>query len=242
MSMAYFFAPPPAWHGATIDLDGGETRHLHVLRLKAGEEIRVMDGAGRTASCRLRELSRHRAIAEIGESEVAPRDKALAIMALAMSKATRRGFFMEKAVELGCAAVWIWQGENSQGKIPAGFAESVRGQMIAGAKQCANPWLPEVRTFANAAEMIGEAARADYKILPYEQQKGQPLLEYSMLGRPGTTVYVIGPEGGFSPAAIELMAAAGFVAVSLGQRVLRCETAAVLCLGLHYRASQAIAR
>lgn len=39
MSMAYFFAPPPAWHGATIDLDGGETRHLHVLRLKAGEEI-----------------------------------------------------------------------------------------------------------------------------------------------------------------------------------------------------------
>lgn len=242
MSMAYFFAPPPAWHGATIDLDGGETRHLHVLRLKAGEEIRVMDGASRTASCRLRELSRHRAIAEIGESEVAPRDKALAIMALAMSKATRRGFFMEKAVELGCAAVWIWQGENSQGKIPAGFAESVRGQMIAGAKQCANPWLPEVRTFANAAEMIGEAARADYKILPYEQQKGQPLLEYSMLGRPGTTVYVIGPEGGFSPAEIELMAAAGFVAVSLGQRVLRCETAAVLCLGLHYRASQAIAR
>ena len=90
--------------------------------------------------------------------------------------------------------------------------------------------------------MIGEAARADYKILPYEQQKGQPLLEYSMLGRPGTTVYVIGPEGGFSPAEIELMAAAGFVAVSLGQRVLRCETAAVLCLGLHYRASQAIAR
>lgn len=242
MSMACFFAPPHSWHGARIDLDGGEARHMHVLRFKPGEEIRVMDGAGRMARCRLKELSRHGAVAEIGESEVTPRDKSLAIMALAMSKATRRGFFMEKAVELGCAGVWIWQGENSQGKIPADFAENVRGQMIAGAKQCANPWLPEARTFASAAQMIGEAARADYKILPYEQQEGQPVLEYSMLGRPGTTVYVIGPEGGFSPAEVKLLDAAGFVAVSLGPRVLRCETAAVLCLGLHYWASQAIAR
>lgn len=242
MSLANFFAPPPAWHGTTIELDGGETRHLYVLRIKPGEQIRVMDGMGRAAICSLKDISRHRAVAEILESEAVSRGQSLAIMALAMSKATRRGFFMEKAVELGCAGVWIWQGENSQGKIPADFAENVRGQMIAGAKQCGNLWLPEARTFACIADVAREAARADYKILPYEQQEGQPVLEHSMLGRPGTTVYVIGPEGGFSPAEIKLLDAAGFVTVSLGSRVLRCETAAVLCLGLHYWSSQATAR
>ncbi len=211
MSMAYFSRPPPAWHGATIDLDGGETRHLHVLRLKAGEEIRVMDGAGRTASCRLRELSRHRAIAEIGESEVAPRDKVLGDHGACHEQGHPPRLLYGKGRGAGLRRGVDLAGENSQGaKFRPVSPKSVRGQMIAGAKQCANPWLPEVRTFANAAEMIGEAARADYKILPYEQQKGQPLLEYSMLGRPGTTVYVIGPEGGFSPAEIELMAAAGF--------------------------------
>lgn len=236
--MTCFYAPPSAWNGTTIELDGGEACHLHVLRLNIGAEIKIMDGQGQLAICRLADLAKHGARAEILESEKFPREESRAIIALALSKATRRGFFMEKAMELGCSAIWIWQGDNSQGRIPSNFAENARAQLVAGAKQCANPWLAEVRTFSGIREVAREALKADYRILPYEQQAGQPMLDYSMLGRQGETVYVIGPEGGFSGTELETLAGAGFVAVSLGKRVLRCETAAVLCLGLHYWAAQ----
>ncbi|MDR1659993.1 MAG: RsmE family RNA methyltransferase, partial [Desulfovibrio sp.] len=51
------------------------------------------------------------------------------------------------------------------------------------------------------------------------------------------SVYVIGPEGGFSQRELAVLHAAGFAPASLGKRVLRCETAAALCLGLHWWAS-----
>ena len=64
------------------------------------------------------------------------------------------------------------------------------------------------------------------------------MLTPDLAGRPGLSVYVIGPEGGFSARELDILHTAGFAAVSLGARVLRCETAATLCLGIHWWASQ----
>ena len=54
------------------------------------------------------------------------------------------------------------------------------------------------------------------------------------LGQPGRTLCVVGPEGGFTAQEVEKLTAAGFLPATLGERVLRWETAAVLCLGLHW--------
>ena len=64
------------------------------------------------------------------------------------------------------------------------------------------------------------------------------MLSPTMAGQRGLTVYVIGPEGGFSQRELTMLTQSGFCAVSLGTRVLRCETAATLCLGIHWWASQ----
>ena len=64
------------------------------------------------------------------------------------------------------------------------------------------------------------------------------MLTPALAGQPGLSVYVIGPEGGFSSRELDVLKHSGFIAVSLGNRVLRCETAATLCLGLHWWASQ----
>ena len=167
-----------------------------------------------------------------------PQPRARAVMALALSKAVRRGFFMEKAAELGAAGVWLWQGDHSQGRLAENAASASLGQLIAGAKQCGNPWLPEVRAFADIGGVIGQAAGADFRLLPWERQEGVAMLGPGMAGRAGTTVYVIGPEGGFSPRELAALGEAAFTPVSLGARILRCETAAALCLGLHWWASQ----
>ena len=239
MSGPFFYLPPEAW-GHEVALEGQEAKHLgQVLRLGPGDEVGLLDGQGRTGRFVIRAAGKKNARLECLDESFTPRPVSLAVMALAFSKAVRRGFFMEKAVELGAHAVWLWQGDHSQGKLPAGARESCLGQMIAGAKQSGNPWLPEVRVLSSGADELAELSRtADQRFLPWEMQENVPMLTPDLAGRPGLSVYVIGPEGGFSARELDILHTAGFAAVSLGARVLRCETAATLCLGIHWWASQ----
>lgn len=243
-----FYLAPDRWpaggpggapqSGAEICLDGQEAMHCRVIRLAPGDGVLLLDGRGRLGRCRVLVVGRKHVRLELLSWSTQPQPTARAVMALAFSKATRRGFFMEKAVELGAAGIWLWQGDYSQGHLPDDATLDCLGKMIAGAKQCANPWLPEVRALTGIDEVVALAAGADWRLLPWEMQEGVPMLEPGMAGRPGLTVYVIGPEGGFSPRELTVLRATAFTPVSLGGRILRCETAATLCLGLHWWASQ----
>lgn len=236
-----FYLPPERWESPSgIVLDGQEARHMtQVLRLRAGDRVALLDGQGRAGQCRIRRISGKEALLDLLEERFAPRPSSLPVVALAFSKAARRGFFAEKAAELGAHAVWLWQGDFSQGKLPPRAADAWHAQMIAGIKQSGNLWLPEVQALAGGVEeLTHHAAKADRRILPWELEAASSIIAPSRLGLPGVTVYVIGPEGGFSPRELAALDATGFARVSLGGRILRCETAATLCLGLHWWASQ----
>lgn len=237
MSIPAFFLSPDKWSSA-LALTGQEARHAHVLRLNPGDAALLIDGQGKSAVCRVSAMDKKTVRLEMESETFTPRPKALPIMALAFSKATRRGFFFEKASELGADEVWLWRADRSQGDISEALAENCRGQLVAGCKQCHNPWIPRLRVLRNAAELVENASMANWRVLPWEVSEGVPMLMADQLGRPGITVYVIGPEGGFSPDEITRFQNAGFMPASLGNRVLRCETAATLCLGLHWWASQ----
>lgn len=226
--------------GETAELKGEEARHLQkVLRMRVGDRVRLLDGQGTSGLYRVEEMCRGSVCLRRQEESYTPRPESGAIVALALSRATRRGFFMEKAVELGALGVWIWQAERSQGRLDASSAAAWRRQLVAGAKQSANPWLPELRLFEKGISELAPAARevGNQLILPWERQEGQPMLSPKMAQAGGISIYVIGPEGGFADSELEQLFASGFVAVSLGGHVLRCETAAVLCLGIHWWAS-----
>ncbi|MBE6440902.1 MAG: 16S rRNA (uracil(1498)-N(3))-methyltransferase [Desulfovibrio desulfuricans] len=243
MSTPFFYLPPERW-GAQPTLEGQEARHLaQVLRIAPGAQVGLLDGRGRSGVFTVLESGKRTVrLARVSET-LTPAPNARAVMALAYSKAVRRGFFMEKAVELGAHAVWLWQGERSQGRLSPAAGEASLGQMIAGAKQSGNPWLPEVRVLTRGVDELAERAReADHRILPWELQDGVHMLTPELAGQTGLTVYVIGPEGGFSERELTVLRQAQFTAVSLGCRVLRCETAATLCLGLHWWASQQAGR
>ncbi len=235
----YFYAEPAAFAGS-IKLSGQESQHLAgVLRLKEGAAVRVLDGEGRIADAVVLHADKRQTELSITNITATPRPRSLPVIALAFSKAVRRGFFLEKAVELGAYEVWLWQGEHSQGKLPDSVRENWQGKMTAGCKQCHNPWLPKVRAFpCGLSDVLKEAAPFEHHILPWEKQEGVPVVTASELGQDGRTIYVIGPEGGFSQNERSALKQAGYTAVSFGQRILRCETAATLCLGLHWWASQ----
>ncbi len=230
--------------GARLRLEGQESRHLaSVLRLRAGTEVRVLDGEGREARARVLESGKRESLLEVLSLRRTPRPLSRAVVALALSKAVRSGFFFEKAVELGAAEVWLWRAERSQGRLPESVREAWQAKMAAGSKQSGNPWMPLVRAFPEGVSGVVEAAAPfEGHVLPWEAQEGVEMLGPELLGRAGTTIYVIGPEGGFSPSELEALRGAGYQARSLGRRVLRCETAATLCLGLHWWSSELAAR
>ena len=239
MSVPFFYLAPECW-GDTANLEGQEARHLgQVLRAEPGTEVGLLDGRGRSGIFVVRKVGKKNVQLERVSEPLTPAPLSQAVVALAYSKAVRRGFFMEKAVELGAHGVWLWQGDHSQGKLSATAEEACLGQMIAGAKQSGNPWLPEVRALSGGVDqLIHLSHAADHRILPWELQDGVHMLTPEMAGQPGLTVYVVGPEGGFSQRELAALNNAKFTPVSLGARVLRCGTAATLCLGIHWWASQ----
>lgn len=237
MSAPAFYLPATAWAKHCV-LTGEEAKHAQVLRLKIGEEVLVMDGKGASAICEIQKIDRKEIALKMRREWQTPAPESRPIIAIALSKAARRGFFLEKAAELGAWAVWLWQAQRSQGEIQAKLAESCRAQLRAGAKQCHNPWFPELAVLGQAEELAQKALPCSWRILPWEEKANDPIISLAQLGRAGETVYAIGPEGGLTEAEVACLRKAGFITASLGKRVLRCETAATLCLGLHWWASQ----
>lgn len=237
MSLPAFYLPPADWKAECL-LTGDEARHFLVLRIRKGDNALILDGQGRSAICRVIEIGRRDIRLEMISARETPRPESRPIIAIALSKAARRGFFLEKAAELGAWQVWLWQAERSQGHIDAKLLESCRAQLRAGAKQCHNPWFPELVAAGDAASLSRLSESCQWRVLPWEARAGEPVIGLDQLGNPGDSIYALGPEGGLTDKEAGRLIEAGFAPASLGERVLRCETAATLCLGLHWWAFQ----
>ena len=124
MSVPFVYLAPECW-GDTANLEGQEARHLgQVLRAEPGTEVGLLDGRGRSGIFVVRKVGKKNVQLERVSETLTPAPLSRAVVALAYSKAVRRGFFMEKAVELGEHGVWPWQGDYSQGKLSAAAEEA----------------------------------------------------------------------------------------------------------------------
>lgn len=217
-------------------LEGQEARHLvKVLRAREGDSIRLLDGKGREGVFAITATEKTRVHLEPQTITEHPAPAASTVLAVGWAKSVRRGWLLEKAVELEAGGIWLWQADRSQSRVPEDIKDSWEGQMIAGAKQSLNPWLPELRTIPEGVRSLVEYAQQfDRTFILWEGQSPSALLSPAMLGQTGRTLFVLGPEGGFSEAEVRTLTDGGFTPVSLGRRILRWETAALLCLGLDW--------
>ena len=234
-----FYLPPELW-GPPFTLEGPEAHHLdRVLRLPPGRTIRLFDGEGRSGLFCIEKKNKKNIFLERLEETLAPRPPVEITLACGFSKALRRGWFLEKAVELEASALWLWQGDHSQCSLPDKEKQTWKANLVSGAKQCENPWLPSLRMLpGGVADLVAEKPAFTTACMLYEGDTKGAMLTRELLEKPGKTLLVIGPEGGFSPNEAETLAQAGIQAVSLGNRVLRWETAAIMALGLAWWARQ----
>lgn len=219
-------------------LTGTEAHHAsRVVRVKSGEEVRVFDGLGREALAEVDYVGKNRIDLAPREVRVLPAPARSVTLAVAWTKALRRSWLLEKAVELEASAIWFWQADRSQGKIPDEPKETWTAQLVAGAKQCEAAWIPELRTFPKGfAEVSAAATSTPKRFVLWEDPHTPRMLTGDDLAGTESLLFILGPEGGFSPKEETQFTApgTGFMPVSLGRRVLRWETAALLCLGLAF--------
>ena len=240
-TMHSFYLAPEAW-AEPFPLEGGEAHHLlRVLRLKTGATIRLFDGLGRHGLFRIASVGKGSATLEPLEEAFEPPPLTRCTLAAGFSKALRRGWFMEKTVELEASAVWFWQGDYSQASLPDAEKSKWKAALIAGAKQCETARLPELAMVQGGVRGIVERRNEfDRAFMLYEGDTGGRLLCREDLAFQGSLLLVVGPEGGFSPAEAAVLSEAGVLPVSLGNRILRWETAAVLTLGMAWWARQGL--
>ena len=202
--MKTFFLEANKW-AEHCTLDGQEAKHaIKVLRMKSGDTVRLLDGQGREGTFVITSTSKHSIELEQQEIVQHPQPEPQHYVAIGWGKSVRRGWILEKAVEFGAGGVWFWQADRSQSKVPSEVKEGWEGQMIAGAKQCDNPWLPKLATFTDGAKgVMARAGEFDNIFMLWEGQSPSDVLSEKELELKGKTLFIIGPEGGFSEAEAE---------------------------------------
>jgi len=232
--MHTFYLAPQNWKPPYI-LEGQEAIHLiKVLRIQPGTTVKLLDGKGRLGLFKLEQVKKKKAYLQPVKiwSQDTPVKKIS--LALGWNRSIRRSLILEKAVELKAWQIIFWRGQFSQGRPAGAPKDNWMNRLIAAAKQSQNPWLPEILNLSGLSELIHYAKHFKQKIVLWEKCSPENILTGQDLSREEKNLVVIGPEGGLSMDEINKLTQNGFQIFSLGTSVLRWETAAILCLGLHY--------
>ena len=233
--MTRFFVEPDQMQGQQILLVGENAQHAKVLRLKAGEEVLVCDGAGQECLCRVAAFDGSEVELEVLERREASAEAAVDVSVyMAFPKADKLEHVIQKATELGACEIVAFPSARciSRPDEKSLKKKLERWQKIAAsaAEQSGRGRIPEVRVVASFAAALEQAAKADKALMFYENEQATTL-RMALESSPFRTVSLLtGPEGGLEEKEVEQARAAGLQVCTLGKRILRCETAPLCAL------------
>ena len=212
-----------------------DTAHhaARVLRLREGELALLFDGRGGEYGARLSMPGRGQVVAEIGDLRDVERESPLAVtLVQAVSSGEKMDFTIQKAVELGVAAIQPVLTMKSLVRLSAEREARKlvhwKRVVIAACEQCGRNRLPEVREAMSVETYCRKPGPASLRLLL--SPEGNSGLKDMRDRIEHAVTLAVGPEAGFSAAEEQLLRRAGFVPVRLGQRILRTETAALAAL------------
>jgi 16S rRNA (uracil1498-N3)-methyltransferase len=247
--MHRFYLPPERCAGTALRLDGREAHHaLHVLRLKRGGRVSVLDGAGNEFFCEVETAARDSVTLSVKEQKSTPPPPCAITLLQAVPKGKIIESILQKSVELGAARIVPILSERVVTQLDDGGAEAKRDKWqqvaIEAIKQCGATWLPEVALPQTIKQFLARPEKFDLLLvgsLQTERRHPREWLrefETKRVRRPQSVGVWIGPEGDFTLEELQAIQAAGARPITLGTLTLRVETAAIYCLSfLNYELS-----
>ncbi|MCL2221598.1 MAG: 16S rRNA (uracil(1498)-N(3))-methyltransferase [Oscillospiraceae bacterium] len=250
--MIRFFTNPENIDNKRIKLSDEDRYHMRSLRLKPNEEFIVCDGTGTDYVCKLC-AGAEETTAEILRQEQSRGEPSIdCTIYLAYAKGDRLDYAVQKAVELGAKEIVLFKSKRCIAT-PDNVAKKLkRLHKISheAAKQCGRGIIPTVKNIEQYSEIIDIAAKeSTLSILLYEDESTLHLKQVleqhfdfhsgadrtrsptsGITNNKQTISIISGPEGGFEIGEAEAARESGIYAVSIGQRILRSETAPIAAL------------
>lgn len=232
--MDYFYVPPKQIRDRLAVIRDDEFKHLtRVVRKKEGERIVLLDGEDTSYEAVIRTIAKDHAECEILGSTRRLNEPSIEVT-LAVSilrNPARFDVLVEKTTELGVRAIIPIVSERT---IPKSEKHARLEKIaLAAMKQCGRSYLPRILPLSRFGDVLAMADQFSLRILPHEQVSADSSITRVRGDHPkvSSVLIVVGPEGGFTDEEVAAAIERGCLAVSLGPRRLRTETAAIAAVG-----------
>lgn len=231
------------FRSGTVAFDGPEFHHMiRVTRHQVGDTVRLFDGTGREADARLKFVTRNSATLNVGKIETVPEEAGPRLtIAIPLPKASRAGWLVEKAVELGVRQIIPLKTARSVVDPRESKLETLRQNIIAASKQCGRSILMELTPVVEWSEFlktecagksvnVAHPGGASFSASLVTESLNEVASEARTKKKKASPemIAVVGPEGGFTIEEVTQAVTHGARLVSLGPRLLRVETAGVM--------------
>ena len=247
--MPRIYTPQNLTPGTSLPLDAAAARHVQVLRMQPGDALTLFNGQGGEFEAKVLLMGRSQVDIEIGAHQRKEREAARAVhLAVSMPANERMDWLIEKATELGAASIQPLMTERSVLRLSGERAEKKtahwQAAAVAACEQCGrnriptifgpisySKWLVAGKKYAQSAHDLIASSHVEKAILSLRPQ-ALPAAVWAAQHLQAPLLCLAGPEGGFSPQEEQAAIEAGFSPISLGERILRSETAPLAALAL----------
>lgn len=241
--MHRFYLPPDLCQGDVFALSESDAHHAAtVLRLQPGELVCILNGAGERIHALITRLQKRSVEVQRQKIECVPKPATPIALFTAVTKPKAMDWMLQKATELGVSAIHPVVTERCVSRPAPGDAESKRtgwqATVIEAAKQSNAAWIPQVHPPQSFAAALKDFRPEDWSVvaaLTKETRTVDASLAAWIQGRarfPETASIWTGPEGDFTPVEYHALSEAGVGAITLGDQILRAETAALTAIAL----------
>jgi 16S rRNA (uracil1498-N3)-methyltransferase len=233
--MPRFYCPQPLIPGSVVDLPEAVAHHLHVVRQQSGDELVLFNGEGGQARARLVEIGKRRASAEVVAMDAVDVELPFRItLAQGLPEGSKMDWIVEKAVELGAAGIVPLAAQRSVVRLSGDRADKRlahwQAVVVSASEQCGRNRLADVAPVQDANRWLS-APETGTRIL-LSPRADASLAQWVRAIPAQDVTLLVGPEGGFTDQEEDAARAAGALALSMGPRVLRTETAGLAALAI----------
>ena len=233
--MPRFYYPLPLTIGMQIDLPTATAHHVFVLRLDVGDSIQLFNGEGGAYVATLTTVAKKQVTAEI--KVFLPEEVELPFaltLAQALPEGSKMDWIIEKAIELGVSTIQPVSAQRCVVKLSSERAEKKmahwQGIIESATEQCGRNRLAHLADLLDVQKWLGQQDM--HKRILLSPRAEHSLADWSRHQAPQAVTLMIGPEGGFSEAEEQLAIRQGALAMSMGPRILRTETAGLTAIAI----------
>jgi 16S rRNA (uracil1498-N3)-methyltransferase len=242
--MQRYFIPPEQFNENTVIISGGDAHHLiRVMRAQLGDQIICSNGMNREALVTITSMDKDAVEAAVTEELELINEAAVEVwVAQSLPKGDKLETIIQKCTEIGAARFLPFVSERTIVQYDSKKAEKLQERWTKIAKEAAEQAhrnrVPDILLPQSWKQILKLVTQVDIAFICYEKESGLQLKQLitktftndSITRKSGKALVFVGPEGGFTAKEIAEAEAAGCHSISLGKRILRTETAAMVAL------------